>query len=122
MAVHAEDALRGTRIPQILDFLFAISALEAVGAECLVSRQDGQILNLVPAAAATVCAVVTDQRSITEEEQVRVGVKEGAAGVTPEAVDMPSVASYKSTLVSGPWNAHRSTYPARMPCPLPGPE
>lgn len=38
MAVHAEYALRGTRIPQVLDFFLAVPALEAVGAEGLVSR------------------------------------------------------------------------------------
>jgi hypothetical protein len=68
MTVHAEYALRSPRISQVLDLLLAVPAFEAIGAEGLVSGQDGQILNLVAAAATAVCAVVADQGSITEKK------------------------------------------------------
>jgi hypothetical protein len=93
MAIHTEDSLRRARIPQILNLLLAVPAFEAVGAEGLVASQDGQILNLVPTAAAAICAVVADQGAIAEEKKVRIGVEQGAASITPKAVDMPSVAS-----------------------------
>ena len=40
MTIHAEDALRCPRISEILNLPFAIPALEAIGAECLVARED----------------------------------------------------------------------------------
>lgn len=48
---------------------------------------------------ATICAIVTYQRAIAEEQQVCVRVEEGAAGVATEAVNVPSVTRYYSTLV-----------------------
>lgn len=57
MTLHAKDTLRRPRIAQILDLLLAISAPEALGAKGLVTRQDRQILDLIPARAATVCAI-----------------------------------------------------------------
>jgi hypothetical protein len=42
---------------------------------------------------AAISAVVADQRAVTEEQKVGIGIEEGAAGVAAEAVDVPSVAS-----------------------------
>ena len=61
MTVHAEYALRRAGISQVLNLFLAIAALEAVCTKGLVSREDGQVLNLVPTAAAAVCAVVANQ-------------------------------------------------------------
>jgi hypothetical protein len=92
---HAEDTLRGAGIAQVLDLALAVAAAEAIGTEGLVARQDGQVLNLVAAVVAAVCAVVAYQRAVAEEEQVGVRVEQGAARVAAEAVDMPSVSSWR---------------------------
>jgi hypothetical protein len=94
VARHAEDALRGAGIAQVLDLALAVAAAEAIGAEGLVARQDGQILDLVAAVVAAICAVVAYQRAVAEQQQVRVRVEQGAAGVAAEAVDVPSVPSW----------------------------
>jgi hypothetical protein len=93
MARHAEDSLRGASIAQVLDLALAVPASEAVCAKGLVAGQDGQVLDLVSAVVAAVGAVVADERAIAEQEQVGVGVEEGAAGVAAEAVNVPTVAS-----------------------------
>lgn len=100
MARHAEDTLRGTCIAQVLDFALAVAASEAVGAKCLVARQNGQVLDLVAAVVAAVCTVVADQRAVAEEEQIRIRVEECAAGVAAEAVNVPSVASWTKSVSS----------------------
>jgi hypothetical protein len=94
VARHAEDALRRAGIAQILDLALAVAAAEAVGAKGLVARQDGQVLDLVAAVVAAICAVVAYQRAVAEQQQVRVRVEQGAAGVAAEAVDVPSVPSW----------------------------
>jgi hypothetical protein len=94
VARHAKDALRGARIAQVFDLALAVPAAEAVGTEGLVACQNGQILDLVAAVVATVCAVVAYQRAVAEEQEVRVRVEQGAARVAAEAVDVPSVASW----------------------------
>ena len=91
VARHAEDALRGAGIAQVLDLALAVAASETVGAEGLVARQDGQVLDLVAAVVAAVRAVVAYQRAVAEQQQVRVRVEEGATRVAAEAVDVPSV-------------------------------
>ena len=70
MAPHAEDALRCPRVSQVLDLAFTVSASEAGGAESLVPGEDGEIFDFVATGAATVGAVVADERAVTEEEQV----------------------------------------------------
>lgn len=92
MAAHAEDALGGARISQVLNLPLAVATPKAAGAEGLVASQDGQVLDLVAAGIAAVRAVVADQRAVAEEEEVRIGVEQGAAGVAAEAVNVPSVA------------------------------
>ena len=91
MTVHAEHALGGACIAQILDLLLAIATSETSGAVCLVASEDGQILDLVAAGAAAVGTVVADERAIAEQEEVGIGVEEGAAGVAAEAVDVPAM-------------------------------
>jgi hypothetical protein len=92
VAAHAKDALRGARIAQILNLPLAVATAEAARAESLVASQDGQVFDLVAACIAAVCTVVADEGAVAEEEQVGVGVEQGAASVTSEAVDVPSVA------------------------------
>lgn len=89
---HAEDALGGPRIPQILNLLLAVPAAKAAGTKGLIARQDGQILDLVPARAAAVGAIVADEGAIAEEKEVGVGVEQGAAGIAPKAVNVPTIA------------------------------
>lgn len=92
MAGHAEDALRGAGIAQVLDLLLAVAAAEAVGAEGLVAREDGQVFDLVAAVVAAIRAVVAYQRAVAQQQQVGVRVEQGAARVAAEAVNVPSVA------------------------------
>ena len=96
MAAHAKDALRRACISEVLDLPLAVPAAETRSAEGLVAGEDSQILNLVAAGAAAVCTVVADERAIAEEEEVRIGVEEGSAGITSETVQMPSIASCSS--------------------------
>lgn len=57
----------------------------------MVTRQDRKILDLVVARTATIRAIVTNERSIAEKEEVRVGIEECPACVAPKAVEMPSI-------------------------------
>jgi hypothetical protein len=93
VAVHTEHALGGPCIAQVLDLLFAVPTSKAAGTVGLVTREDGQVLDLVAAGAAAIGAAVADERAIAKEEEVRIGVEEGSAGIASEAVDVPSVAS-----------------------------
>lgn len=92
MTLHAEDALRGPSISKVLNLALAVAAFEASGTEGLVAGEDGEVFNLVAAGAAAVGAVVADEGAIAEQEEVGVGVEEGAAGVAAEAVYVPPVA------------------------------
>jgi hypothetical protein len=95
MTAHTEDTLGSARIAQILNLPFAVATAEAARAEGLVAGEDGQVFDLVATGIAAICTVVADEGAVAEEEQVGVGVKQGAAGVTSEAVDVPSVAGYE---------------------------
>jgi hypothetical protein len=57
MTFHAENTLRSARIAQVLNLSLAVPASEALSTKSLVSRQDGQILDLVVAGATTIRAV-----------------------------------------------------------------
>lgn len=70
MARHAKDTLRCAGIAQVLDLALAIATSETVCTEGLVTCQDGQILDLVAAVVAAVCAIVADERAIAEEQEV----------------------------------------------------
>jgi hypothetical protein len=94
MTGHAEDALRGTGIAQVLDLALAVPTPETVCTEGLVAGQNGQVFDLVPAMVAAICAVVADERAVAEQEEVRIRVEEGAACVATEAVDVPSVSGW----------------------------
>ena len=61
MTAHAEDALGGAGVAEVLDLALAVATAEACGAEGLVAREDGQVLNLVAAGIAAVGAVVADE-------------------------------------------------------------
>jgi hypothetical protein len=121
MTAHTEDTLGSARIAQILNLPFAVATAEAARTEGLVAGEDGQVFDLVAASIAAICTVVADEGAVAEEEQVGVGVKQGAAGVTSEAVDVPSVAGceggrVRQLLVNG---MSVRTYQAQKPCLLP---
>ena len=94
MTAHAEDALGCPRIAEILDLPLAIATSEACFAEGLVASQDGQVLDLISASIAAVRARVANERAISKQEEVRVGVERRATVVASEAIDVPSVARY----------------------------
>lgn len=102
VAFHAEYPLRRPRILQVLDFLPTASAPKACGTESLVAGKDGEILDLVPARTAAICTVVANERTIAEEEEVGVGIQEGAAGVTAETVNVPAIARWERLSISTP--------------------
>lgn len=93
MAGHTEYALRRSSIPQVIYLPFTIATSEAVCAKCLIPCQYGQVFDLVVACAAAVCAIVADERSIAEQEEIGIRVEESAASIAAKAVDMPSIAS-----------------------------
>ena len=105
MAAHTEDTLGSARIAQILNLPFAVATAEAARAEGLVASKDGQVFDLVAAGIAAICTVVADEGAVAEEEQVGVRVKQGAAGVTSEAVDVPSVAGCERGRESDGWRS-----------------
>jgi hypothetical protein len=41
----------------------------------LVAREDSQIFNFISAGTAAVCAVVADERSVAEKEEIRIRVE-----------------------------------------------
>ena len=94
MAVHAKDSLGSTSISQILNLFLTVTALETVCAKGLVASKDSQVFDFVHTAAAGVCAVVADEGAVAEQEEVRIGIEQGVAGVASEAVDVPSVTSW----------------------------
>ena len=96
MAFHTEDPLGGSSIAQVVDFLFAVPAAKAAFAKGLLAGEDGEVLDLVRARAATVGAVAADERPVAEQEQVGVRVEQGAACAATKAVDVPSVAGCES--------------------------
>ena len=66
MTIHAENPLRGACISKVLNLLLTIATLETGGAKSLVTSQYGKVFDLITAIATAVCAIVTDQRPITE--------------------------------------------------------
>ena len=93
MAFHTEYPLRSPRITQILNLFLAIPAPKATGTKSMISGEDSQILNLVPTRSAAVCTIIADERTITKEEEICIGVEEGTAGVASKAIDVPPVTS-----------------------------
>jgi len=61
---HAEDTLRSPSITQVFNLLVAVFAAEATRTEGLIPRKDGKVFDLVAAGAATVRAVVANQRAV----------------------------------------------------------
>ena len=66
MAFHTEDALGGSSIAQVVDFLFAVPAAKTAFAKGLLAGQDGQVLDFIRARTATVGAVAADERTVAE--------------------------------------------------------
>jgi len=91
MTRHAEDALAGPCVSQVVNLSLAVPAFEAVCAKGLITCEYGEIFDLIVAGGAAVGAVVADEGAVAEEEEIGVRVEEGAAGVAAEAVNMPSV-------------------------------
>lgn len=81
MAAHAEDALGRACIPQVLDFPFTIPATKTARTEGLVASQYREVFNLVAACVAAICAIVANQGSVAQEEEVGIGIEERAAGI-----------------------------------------
>jgi hypothetical protein len=50
---------------------------------------------------AAVCAVVADEGAVAEQQQVGVRVEQGAARVTAEAVNVPSVPGCRGSVCAG---------------------
>ena len=93
MAFHAEYPLRRSRITKVLNLLPAVTAPEAACTEGVVARENGQVLNFVSACAAAVCAVVTNEGAIAEQEEICIGVEQCPARIAAEAVNVPPVSS-----------------------------
>jgi hypothetical protein len=83
--------MRRPGVPQVFDLTLAVPTPEACCTKSLVARQDGEVFDLISARAAAVGAVVADQRAVAEEQEVRVRVEKGVAGIAAETVEMPSV-------------------------------
>lgn len=94
MAIHAKDSLRCASIAKILNLLFAVPAPKALRTEGLVTRQDGQIFDLVATRIAAVGAIAANERAIAQEQKVCVRVEESAAGAASKAVDVPPISSF----------------------------
>jgi hypothetical protein len=93
MTTHAENPLRSSCVSKILNLALAIPAAKAGGAEGLVSGKNCQVFNLISTRTTAVCAVIADERSITEKQEIRVRVEKCSAGIAPETIQMPSIAS-----------------------------
>lgn len=61
----------------------------------MIAGEDSEVFDFVATGAAAVGAVVADKRTVAKQKEVRIGVKERAAGIAAEAVDVPSVTSYE---------------------------
>jgi len=76
----------------------------------LIAGQDGEVFDFVATGAAAVGAVVADEGTVAEQKEVGIGIKESAAGVAAETVDMPSVASCGDVRkASRPWTRDKCT-------------
>ena len=85
--------MRRSGIAQVFDLSLAVPATEAGRAKGLISSEDCKVLDLVPAGTAAVGAVVADEGSIAKQEEVRIGIEEGIAGIAAKAIKMPPVSS-----------------------------
>lgn len=94
MTAHTKDALGCACILEVLNLSFAVAAAEACGTKGLVTRENGEVFDLVGADAAGVGAVVADERLVTKHQQIGIGVEERVACCTTETIEMPSAASY----------------------------
>ena len=95
MTFHTKYPLRSSGIFEILNLLLAIPTLEAGRAKGLIAGEYSQILDLITTCAAAIGTIITDERSVAEKEKVCIRVEKCAAGITPEAVYMPSIARWE---------------------------
>lgn len=86
MTAHTEYALGCASVAQVLNLPLAVSTSEARRAECLVTGKNGQILDLIAASIAAVRAVVADERTVAEKQEIRIGVEQSMTLVATEAV------------------------------------
>jgi hypothetical protein len=89
MTIHTHDTLRSARILPVVDDSFAIPTLEAPDTECLIAGEDDEVFDFCAAVGAVVGTIVTEEGSVTEQEETGVGVEECATTATPEAIDVP---------------------------------
>lgn len=102
MTLHTEDPLGCSSISQILNLLLTIATLEAIRTVCLVAGEDGQVFDLVVAAATAVGTLVANEGAIAQQEEVRVRVEKGATGVAAKTVNVPSIPSYIQSVNHSP--------------------
>jgi len=95
MTRHAEYALARPCISEIINLTLAVAAFETIRTKRLVAREDSEVFNLVAAGRAAVGAVVAYEGTIAEQEEVGIRIEQGATSVTAEAVNMPSIASWR---------------------------
>lgn len=91
MTGHAEDSLRSASIPQVFNFALAVATSEAICTEGLIPGENREVLDFIAAVVAAICTIVTYQRAVAEQQEIRIGVEEGTASVTAEAINVPSV-------------------------------
>ena len=106
MTLHAKYPLRGSGILEILNLLFTVPTSKTRCTERLISRQDGKILDLVPASTTTICTIVADERPVAEEKKICIGVEQGATGIAAEAVDMPTIARWERLSITASQRNH----------------
>ena len=124
MATHTEYTLRCPCIFQIFNLPLAIATPEASRAECLIACENSKVLNLVATCCTTVRAIVANERSVAQKEEVRIRVKQRITRVASETINMPTISGYptistflRSILWSGTVLIY--TYLAQMLFPLP---
>lgn len=93
MTTHAEDALAGARITQVLDLSLAVAALEAGSTKRLLVGEDCEVFDLVATHGAVVGAVVADEGAVAQQKQIGVRVEKSFAVVAAETGQVPSIAS-----------------------------
>lgn len=100
VAFHAKDTLRRPCIFEVLDLLLTVPTSKTGRAECLVAREDGEILDFVPTRTAAIRAIIANQRAVAEEQKICIRIQKGTACIAPEAVYVPSIARCQTVSIS----------------------
>ena len=122
VTIHTEHTLRCSRVSQILYPLLTIPTPEASGAVCMISCENGEILYFVSTSTAAVCAIITDQWTISQEQQICIGIEKSLASIASKAIYMPSMTSWSTCQSLPPNTAHwwlMEAYLAQRLCLLP---